>query len=139
MCSTTCNTKWTCFIRKRTEDHSTLDPTVFKQLLQWETQREETSYFFSHSEHKCHWARVRDNTTHLSSYMKNSVSCSYWKLSLIQFNIQKIRYSEKGFRSIFHVRRNLRISSTVSYFNILLSTIFQVYLLSNKLFFQGMR
>ena len=88
--------------------------------------------FFSQSGCKHHWGWVLDNTTRLSSYMKNTVSCSCWKLLLSQFNIQKIRYGEKGFRSIFHVRRNLRISSTVSYFNILLSTIFQVYLLSNK-------
>ena len=88
--------------------------------------------FFSESGCKHHWGWVLDNTTRLSSYMKNTVSCSCWKLLLSQFNIQKIRYGEKGFRSIFHVRRNLRISSTVSYFNILLSTIFQVYLLSNK-------
>ena len=33
--------------------------------------------FFSQSEHKRHWGLVRDNTTHLSSYMKSSVSCSY--------------------------------------------------------------
>ena len=32
---------------------------------------------FSRSERKRHWGRVRDNTTHLSSYMKSSVSCSY--------------------------------------------------------------
>ena len=51
---------------------------------------------------------------------------------MIQLNIQKIRYGEKRFRSIFHVRRNLRISSTVSYFNILLLIIFQVCFLSNK-------
>ena len=100
----------------------------------------------SHSVQELHiffskWAQMslgtsaRQYTIHLISYMKNSVSCSYWKLSLIQFNIQKIRYAEKRFRSIFHVRRNLRISSTVSYFNILLSTIFQVCLLSNKEFF----
>ena len=88
--------------------------------------------FFSQSGCKHHWGWVQDNTTRLSSYMKNTVSCSCWKLLLIQFNIQKIRYGEKGFRSIFHVRRNLRISSTVSYFNILQSTIFQVCLLSNK-------
>ena len=88
--------------------------------------------FFSQSGCKHHWGWVLDNTTRLSSYMKNTASCSCWKLLLSQFNIQKIRYGEKGFRSIFHVRRNLRISSTVSYFNILLSTIFQVYLLSNK-------
>ena len=61
-------------------------------------------------------------------------------MSLIQFNIQKIRYGEKRFRSIFHVRRNLRVSSTVSYFNILPSVIFQVCFLSNKeSFFQDMR
>ena len=30
----------------KTEDHSTLDPTVFRQVLQCEIQREETSYFF---------------------------------------------------------------------------------------------
>ena len=33
--------------------------------------------FFSQSEHKRHWGLVRDNTIHLSSYMKSSVSCSY--------------------------------------------------------------
>ena len=33
--------------------------------------------FFSQSEHKRHWGLVRDNTTHLSCYMKSSVSCSY--------------------------------------------------------------
>ena len=32
---------------------------------------------FSRSECKRHWGRVRDNTAHLSSYMKSSVSCSY--------------------------------------------------------------
>ena len=31
---------------KKTEDHSTLDLTVFRQVLQCEIQREETSYFF---------------------------------------------------------------------------------------------
>ena len=30
--------------------------------------------FFSQSKQKRHWGRVRDNTTHLSSYMKSSVS-----------------------------------------------------------------
>ena len=30
---------------KKLEDHSTLDPTVFRQVLQCEIQREETSYF----------------------------------------------------------------------------------------------
>ena len=33
--------------------------------------------FFSQSEHKRHWGRARDNTIHLSSYMKSSVSFSY--------------------------------------------------------------
>ena len=33
--------------------------------------------FFPQSEHKRHWGRVRDNTTHLSSCMKSSLSCSY--------------------------------------------------------------
>ena len=33
--------------------------------------------FFSQCEHKRHWGRVRENTTHLSSYMKTSVSCNY--------------------------------------------------------------
>ena len=32
--------------RKKTEDHSTLDPTVFRQVLQCKIQREETSYYF---------------------------------------------------------------------------------------------
>ena len=31
---------------KKTEDHSTLDPTVFRRVLQCEIQREETCYFF---------------------------------------------------------------------------------------------
>ena len=101
---------------------------------------QELRIFFSKLAQMSLGSRARQYTTHLISYMKNSVSCSYWKLSLIQFNTQKIRYAEKRFRSIFHVRRNLRISSTVSYFNILLSTIFQVCLLSNKeFFFQDMR
>ena len=52
---------------KKTEDHSTLDTTVFRQVLQCEIQHEGTSYFFSQSEHKSHWGRVQDNTTHLSS------------------------------------------------------------------------
>ena len=30
----------------KTEDHSTLDLTVFRRVLQCEIQREETSYFF---------------------------------------------------------------------------------------------
>ena len=140
MCNTTCTMKWTCFIRKQTVDHSTIDPTVFRQVLQCEIQREETSCFFSLSQHKRHWGRVRDNTTHLSSYVKSSVSCSYKKLSLIQFNIQKIRYGEERFRSNIHVRRNLRISCNISHFNIFLSIIFQVCLLSNKeSFFKDMR
>ena len=33
--------------------------------------------FFSQCEHKRHCGRVRENTTHLSSYMKTSLSCSY--------------------------------------------------------------
>ena len=33
--------------------------------------------FFSQSERKRYWGQVRDNTTHLSSYMKSSVSRSY--------------------------------------------------------------
>ena len=33
-------------------------------------------HIFPQSEHKRHWGRVRDNT-HLSSYMKIPVSCSY--------------------------------------------------------------
>ena len=96
--------------------------------------------FFFLSQHKRHWGRVRDNTTHLSSYVKSSVSCSYKKLSLIQFNIQKIRYGEERFRSNIHVRRDLRISCNISHFNIFLSIIFQVCLLSNKeSFFKDMR
>ena len=31
---------------KKTEDHSTLDPTMFRQVLQCQIQREETPYFF---------------------------------------------------------------------------------------------
>ena len=61
---------------KKTEDHSTLDPMVFRQVLQCEIQQEETSYFFL-KEYKRHWGRVQDNTTHLNSYMKSSLSCSY--------------------------------------------------------------
>ena len=60
-------------------------------------------------------------------------------MSLVQFNIKRIRYGEKRFQSILHVRRNLRISSIVSYFSILPSVIFQVCLLSNKgSFFEDM-
>ena len=33
--------------------------------------------FFSQSRHKRPWGQVRDNTTHLSSYVKSPVSCSY--------------------------------------------------------------
>ena len=32
--------------QEKTEDHSTLDPTVFRQILQWEIQCKETSYLF---------------------------------------------------------------------------------------------
>ena len=31
---------------KKTEDHSTCDPTVFRQVLQCKIQHEETSYFY---------------------------------------------------------------------------------------------
>ena len=33
--------------------------------------------FFPQSEHQRHWGKVRENSTHLSSYMKISVSCGY--------------------------------------------------------------
>ena len=66
-----------CVTPRATGDYSTLDLTVFRQVLQCEIQRGEAYFFFSQSEHKRHWGQVRDNTTHLSSYMKSSVSCSY--------------------------------------------------------------
>ena len=138
MCNTTCNRKRICFIRKKTENHSTLDPTVFRWVLQCEIQREETAYFFSQSEHKGHWDECE-------TILLNKVVT--WKaLYLVAiksyrwFNSIFKKYGENRFRSIFHIRRNIRISSTVSYFNILLSVIFQLCLLSNKeSFFQDMR
>ena len=45
--------------QEKTEDHFTLDPTVFRWVLQCEIQREETCYCFSQSEHKRHWGREK--------------------------------------------------------------------------------
>ena len=42
-------------LSEKKQNHSTLDPTVFRWVLQCEIQREETAYFFSQSEHKGHW------------------------------------------------------------------------------------
>ena len=94
--------------------------------------------FFSQSEHKGHWDECE-------TILLNKVVT--WKaLYLVAiknyrwFNSIFKKYGENRFRSIFHIRRNIRISSTVSYFNILLSVIFQLCLLSNKeSFFQDMR
>ena len=94
--------------------------------------------FFSQSEHKRHWDECE-------TILLNKVVT--WKaLYLVAiksyrwFNSIFKKYGENRFRSIFHIRRNLRISSTVSYFNSLLSVIFQLCLLSNKeSFFQDMR
>ena len=47
ICVTPCNRKGTCFIRKKTEDHSTLDPAVSRWVIQYKIQRKEIPIFFS--------------------------------------------------------------------------------------------
>ena len=78
---------------------------------------------------------------HSLKYQKTSKIIVFEKIRGIKpLNIEKISYGEKIFRSIFYIQRNIHISSTISYYNILLSIFCQLCLLSNKeSFFQDMR